>query len=83
MQYLSKIYIQLKESILDPQGQAVLHALHNQNQKDVKDIRIGKYIEMKLDAPNEELARQQVQKHCEFLANPVIESYHFELEPIK
>lgn len=80
MKYLSKVYIQLKESILDPQGQAVLHALHNQDQKDVFDVRIGKYIEMQLEADNEKTARELVEKHCQILANPVIESYRFELE---
>ncbi|MCB1174886.1 MAG: phosphoribosylformylglycinamidine synthase subunit PurS [Leptospiraceae bacterium] len=81
MLYLAKVYIQLKESILDPQGQAVLHALHNLNHDEVKDVRIGKYIELQLDAGSEAEARRLVEEHCQnLLANPVIESHRFDIE---
>ena len=83
MKFLSKIYVQLKESILDPQGQAVLHALHNLEHTEVEDVRIGKYIELRLEAPDEPSARKEITKHCEgLLANPVIETYRFDLEKL-
>lgn len=79
--YLARIYIKLKESILDPQGQAVIHALHNLDHKEVADVRIGKYIEVRVNETDRSRAEQHVRTYCdELLANPVIETYNFELE---
>ena len=81
--FLVRIYIKLKESILDPQGQAVIHALHNLEHREVQDIRVGKYIELRMEAPERQAAEEKVRIYCEkLLANPVIETYDFELEPI-
>lgn len=74
--YLAKVYVKLKESILDPQGQAVIHALHNLGHGEARDVRVGKYIEVRLEAPNEDGARKQVDDYCNaLLANPVIETF--------
>lgn len=79
--FLAKIHIQLKESILDPQGQAVLHALHNLDHKEVQDVRIGKYIEVRLNATDSTKASKQVEQYCQsLLANMVIENYSFQLD---
>ncbi len=79
--YLARVYIKLKESILDPQGQAVIHALHNLDHKEVADVRVGKYIEVRIDEKDKSAAEKQVQVYCEkLLANPVIETFDFELE---
>lgn len=76
--YLARIQIKLKESILDPQGQAVLHALHNLNHREVQDVRIGKFVELLLESRSAEDAEQQVRKYCEsLLSNPVIETFEF------
>ena len=74
-----KVYITLKESVLDPQGQAVRGALHNLGYKQVEDVRIGKYIELELaDSENIE---GQIEAMCEkLLANTVIENYRYEIE---
>ena len=78
--YLAKVYVTLKESVLDPQGQAVVHALHELNHKEVKDLRIGKYIEVKLDADDLSHAEKLTKEYCDvLLANPVIETYKFEV----
>ncbi len=75
------ISVQLKESVLDPQGQAVLHALHNMNFAEVQDVRIGKMILLRLTASDRAQAESQVKKYCdELLSNPVIETYSFQLE---
>jgi phosphoribosylformylglycinamidine synthase subunit PurS len=80
--YVARIYIKLKESILDPQGQAVIHALHNLGHRDATDVRIGKYIEVTVDAPEETSAAEKIRLYCDtLLANPVIETYEFKLEP--
>jgi phosphoribosylformylglycinamidine synthase subunit PurS len=78
--FTAKIYIQLKESVLDPQGQAVLHALHQMNHPEVSDVRIGKYIELKLNLNSKSEAETKTKAYCEsLLANTVIESYRFDI----
>lgn len=74
-----KVYITLRESVLDPQGQAVNDSLHNMGYETVKDVRIGKYIEMILEDSAD--LDQKVKEVCEkLLANTVIEDYRYEVE---
>ena len=81
--YLSRIYLQLKESVLDPQGQAVIRTLHDLRHNEVQDVRIGKYIELKLEASSKSEAEESVKKYCDaLLANPVIETYKYDVESI-
>jgi len=77
---LAKIYITLKNGVLDPQGKAVLHSLETLGFKEVADVRVGKYIELKLnDMPKSE-AEAHVKEMCEkLLANTVIELYKIEI----
>ena len=70
----------LKGGILDPQGEAVKHALNSLGYNQVKTIRQGKVIEINLDETSEEEAKQNIKKMCEkLLANTVIESYEIEI----
>lgn len=81
--YLSKIRVTLRKSILDPQGKAVEHAIGTMNIGAIKDVRMGKYIELKVDAGNEAAARTAIEEVCKkLLANPVMEDYHFEIEKL-
>jgi len=74
--YKAKIQIVLKDGILDPQGNAVKQALHHLGFDQVKDVRMGKMIEISLDVNNHQEVESQIQKMCEkLLANPVIEKY--------
>lgn len=76
----ARIYVTLKESVLDPQGQAVLGSLHHMGHKNVQDVRIGKYIEVKLNSANEAEARQEIESYCNgLLVNQVIETYRYDL----
>jgi phosphoribosylformylglycinamidine synthase subunit PurS len=69
------IEVQLKREILDPQGRAVENALPGLGFAGVDDVRIGKLVELTVDADGEALATQ-VEAMCrDFLTNPVIESY--------
>ena len=68
-----------KHGILDPQGEAVENALEHLGFK-VSGARIGKVIDLEVDAGDEAAARTQVEKMCEqLLANPLMESYEIEL----
>jgi phosphoribosylformylglycinamidine synthase PurS subunit len=79
--YTAKITITLRKSILDPQGKAVRHGAHSLGYKAINDIRIGKFIEMNIDAPTEAEARRITEEICQkLLANPVMEDYRFTVE---
>ena len=76
-----KVYITLKEGVLDPQGKAVEHSLASLGFKGASNVRIGKYITFDLNSPSEEKIHSQVEQMCEkLLANTTIESYRFEIE---
>lgn len=74
------IYVTIKESVLDPQGSAVQGALHKLGFGEVGSVRIGKYLEVKLNTEDRAEAEARVKTMCEkLLANTVIEDYRFEL----
>ncbi len=80
MRFRAGIHVTLKPSVLDPQGVAVLHALGSLGFDEVSDVRVGRYIEVRLTAADEAAARQRVAAMCEtLLANMVIEHYEFTL----
>jgi phosphoribosylformylglycinamidine synthase PurS subunit len=76
---LVKVYITLKPTLLDAQGRVVQNALASMGYDGVKQVRVGKYLEMQLDGEGDTL-RKQVAEMCDrLLANPVIENYRFEV----
>ena len=76
----AKVYVTLKKSVLDPQGKAVQQALAALGFTDVKDVRMGKYIELELNAAADHSVGPKIKTMCEkLLANTVIEEYRFEL----
>ena len=73
------VLVRPKEGILDPQGEAVLGALRHLDFT-VDEVRIGRLVDIKLQAENAEAARAEVGRMCEqLLANPLIESFEIEL----
>jgi len=79
--YIARIKVTLKELVNDPQGLAVEDGLKTLGFEEINNVRIGKYIEINLNAPNEEMAREQLNEMCKkLLSNIVIENYEFELE---
>jgi phosphoribosylformylglycinamidine synthase len=78
--YQARIYVTLRPSVLDPAGTAVQSSLEHLGYNNVEQVRIGKYIELSLTAPNEMEARAQLDHICDqLLANPVIENYRVDL----
>jgi phosphoribosylformylglycinamidine synthase PurS subunit len=76
-----KIFISFKEGVLDPQGKAVERSLHSLGYEEVRDVRMGKYLEIELEASSCEAAAARVREMCDkLLANPVIEDYRFEIQ---
>lgn len=82
--YKANIRITLRPSILDPQGKAVHHALENLGYDAVERVRMGKYVEMWIEAASEEEAARLAREACEkLLANTVMEDYAIALEPLE
>lgn len=78
---IAKVYITLKNGVLDPQGKTVQHSLESIGYKEALDVRIGKFIEVKLSDMPKADAEKKVKEMCEkMLANMVIENYRFEIE---
>lgn len=83
MNYLARIRVTLKPAVNDPAGQTVLGALRRMGYAAAGEVRMGKYLELRLTAASEAAAREQVDEMCHrLLANPVIEDYHFDLAPL-
>ncbi len=78
---LAKVYVTLKNGVLDPQGKAVHHAAETIGFAGIADVRQGKYFEIKLDASLDQTqAQAQIEKFAhDVLSNPVIEDYKVEL----
>ncbi|MGB9679086.1 MAG: phosphoribosylformylglycinamidine synthase subunit PurS [Thermoanaerobacteraceae bacterium] len=78
--FIAKIYITLKKGILDPQGKAVNNALHSIGYSQVKDVRVGKYIELAVEGSDIKNIEQSVNEMCiKILTNPIIEDYTFDI----
>ncbi|TVQ05251.1 MAG: phosphoribosylformylglycinamidine synthase subunit PurS [Balneolaceae bacterium] len=79
--FKAKVNITLRNSILDPKGKAAHHALQNLGLISVKDVRIGKYIELNIDASSKEEAYKLAETACtKLLANEVMEDFQITIE---
>ena len=80
MQFLAKVYVTLKPAVNDPQGLTVQSALKTLGFQSVGSVRVGKYLEVTLDAPDKAAAETQANDMCKkLLANPVIEQYRLDV----
>ena len=81
MSFSARVNVMLKPGIADPQGLTIEKSLPALGYSGVSDVRVGKMIELTVDAADAEKARSQVVEMCErLLANPVIESYEVVIE---
>ncbi len=77
----AKIYITLKNGVLDPQGKAISGALEHLGFKGVNEVRQGKYIEVDFAGSDKKKAEAEIDAMCKkLLANTVVENYRFEVE---
>ena len=76
----ARVEVTLKRGVLDPQGEAVRHALGSLGFDGVEGVRVGKVIELELVARDRAAAEAEVRRMCEkLLANTVIEDYRVEI----
>lgn len=79
-EYRIEVRVTPREGLLDPQGQAVEHALYSLEFADVRDVRIGRLIRLHIAAQDEGRARTRAEAMCrQLLANPVTEDYEVEV----
>ena len=79
--YKAKVDVTLKKSVLDPQGQTVLQALHSLGFKGVQNLRVGKHFEVTLNSGDLKKAEAEIKNMCDrLLINPIIEDYTYRLE---
>ena len=78
----AKVTVRLKPEVLDPQGDAVRRALAKLGFEGVKDVRVGKIVEIEIDDASakdrSELKKRLAKMSDEMLANPVIEDFEVE-----
>ena len=81
--FMVRIHVTLKPTVNDPQGLTVMGGLHSLGYNDVSDVRIGKYLEVRISGDDADRATSEVAEMCDqLLANPVIEEFRFTLEPV-
>lgn len=81
MKFLVSIDVMPHEELLDPQGKAVVLGLHNMGIHAAENVRLGKHIQMEINAETEEHANELVESACrELLTNPVVEFYTYSIK---
>jgi len=74
------VWVMPKKTVLDPQGQAIQHALASLGHTAVKDVRQGKFFVLELNGLSREQAQQEIERVArDVLTNTVIEEFRFEI----
>lgn len=74
------VWVMLKSTVLDPQGQTIQRALASLGHSNIEDVRQGKFFVLKLDGKTRDEAQKQVERIArEVLTNPIIEEFRFEI----
>ena len=77
----AKIIVMPKKTVLDPQGKTVKHALESMSFSGIKEVRIGKFMEIEIEGSTKDEVRSKIDEAChKLLSNPVIEEYSFEIQ---
>ena len=83
MKFKAEINVMPHKELLDPQGKTVARNMDHVGITGVQDVRIGKRIEIALEAADENAARTLVDQACQkFLANMIMENYTFEIKAV-
>ncbi|KAA0256930.1 phosphoribosylformylglycinamidine synthase subunit PurS [Deferribacter autotrophicus] len=74
-----KVYVKLKDTVLDPEGQTICSSLHKLGYKFVKNVRVGKIFEIEMD-DNVENINEKIEEFCnKLLVNPIVEEFSYEI----
>ena len=81
MRFTGNIIVRFKKSVLEPQGKAIELSLKEQGYQDIEQIRVGKWIEVSIDAKDRDEAKRKIEEIAEkVLYNPVMETCEVQLE---
>jgi len=81
--FKAKVFVTLKTDVLDPQGKAVKESLFTLGYDEIKEVRIGKFIELVINVDDKNVALERTREMCEkLLANTVIEEYQITLDEV-
>jgi phosphoribosylformylglycinamidine synthase len=81
MIFTAQIKVMPLKDLLDPQGKAVLGGLHNLGMREANDVRIGKFIELQIEADSKEVAEKMANNAAaKLLANPVMEMFEVSVQ---
>jgi len=81
--YKVTVYVTYKDSVLDPQGEAVKGAVHRMGYESVENIRIGKYFEIQVSKDEDDI-EQVIEEICDkLLANVVMETYRYDIQEVE
>ena len=82
MNYRASVLVYPKKGVLDTQGKAVQATLVRLGHRDLEEVRVGRYLQLLLEAASEEAAREEGHRMCgELLVNDLIEEYTLQVEP--
>ncbi len=83
MKFIAEIDVMPLKALLDPQGKAVSRGLGNIGLSEIENVRIGKHITLEIDTTSREVAQMKIEEACQkLLSNPIMESFHFQLQEI-
>lgn len=83
MKFIAEIDVMPLKEILDPQGKAVKLGLANLGVQSVEDVRVGRHIQLSLEAEDEASAKNMVEEACkQLLVNRIVENYTYQLEAV-
>lgn len=81
MLFHATVTVMLKGALLDTAGRALLEALRGMGRDEVKDLRMGKSLQLTFEAPDRDEAQKALNFYCkELLVNPIIEEAEYRLE---
>ncbi len=82
--FTAEVFITYRKGILDPQGVAVEKAAHSLGFEKVKNVRVGKYVTMEIEASSKEEVEKEIEEMArKFLVNPVIEEFHYTIKEVE
>lgn len=83
MKFIAEINVMPLKALLDPQGKAVGMVMQNTGYSEISNVRIGKHVNLEIEAESKEAAMEKVNEVCsKVLSNPIMEGYEYKLTEI-
>jgi phosphoribosylformylglycinamidine synthase len=82
MKFIAEIDVMPHKELLDPQGKTVVKNMKNIHLQGINDVRIGKHIQMTIEADSQDAAKEKVETACKkLLSNMIMEGYSYDISP--